>query len=139
MNFKIDGIDKLQKNVTMIADRYIPQSAARALLRLLLKVKAEAQRRTPVDDNILKPSARTEIIKSNAFGVYGTVSFHTMYAVYVHERTELKHAPGKEAKFLENAVKKEAPKMSKELGVAIWSELIGKMPRSRGFIKRSSF
>ncbi len=23
------------------------------------------------------------------------------YAVYVHERTELRHAPGKEAKFLE--------------------------------------
>lgn len=139
MNFKIEGIDKLNKNISLAATKYIPRSSARALLRLLLKVKLDAQRRTPVDKNRLKPSARTDIVKSNAYGVYGTVSFHTRYAAYVHERTGLRHAPGKEAKFLENAVKLVAPKMARELGVAIWSDFVAKFPRSGGRVRGNVF
>jgi hypothetical protein len=60
-------------------------------------VKEEAVRRCPIDTGALRKSARVKIR-----GNEGSINFGMDYAVYVHERLDLRHPVG-EAKFLENA------------------------------------
>jgi len=63
-----------------------------------------SQKVVPIDKSILKNSAGTKVLGSSFFTdvvVYYTAS----YAVYVHERTDLKHKKGKQAKFLEGPAK----------------------------------
>jgi hypothetical protein len=60
-------------------------------------VKEEAVRRCPIDTGALRKSARVKIR-----GNTGSINFGMSYAIYVHERLDLRHPVG-EAKFLENA------------------------------------
>ena len=76
----------------------------KGLIRGGLLVQRLSQKVVPVDTGALRGSAGTR-----AFGVgWGTevAVFYTQgYAVYVHERTELRHKKGKQAKYLEEPVR----------------------------------
>lgn len=69
-----------------------------------LFLQRQSQKVVPVEFGNLKNSAGTKVLGYGFFTdvvVYYTAS----YAVYVHERTELKHKKGKQAKFLESPAK----------------------------------
>lgn len=72
----------------------------RGLKRAGLYLQRLSQKVVPIDTGALKNSSGTR-----AFGRGGdttVVVYYTQaYAVYVHERTDLRHKPGKQAKFLE--------------------------------------
>ena len=72
----------------------------RGLPKAGLFLQRSSQEIVPVDKNILKPSANTRK-EGSGWKTVVTVSYTTAYAVYVHERTDLKNKPGQEAKFLE--------------------------------------
>lgn len=74
------------------------------LKRAGLYLQRLSQKVVPVKTGNLKNSAGTRMIgrgKHSAAVVFYTAA----YAVYVHERTELQHKPGKIAKFLERPAK----------------------------------
>lgn len=78
-----------------------------ALLKEAEKVYINMIPRIPIDTGKLKASAFFGAV--NATGLkpgthHVVVGVKTDYAIYVHERTELKHPNGGEAKFLRNAL-----------------------------------
>jgi len=74
--------------------------ARRGLIKAGLFLLRESKKIVPIETSNLKNSGQTKALGwgwNSSVVVYYTAS----YAVYVHERTELKHKKGKSAKFLE--------------------------------------
>lgn len=80
-------------------------AAAAALYQEALAVDAESVKRTPVDTGRLRATHYVAPPTYTADGERIVVELGngTDYAIYVHERTELRHTTG-EAKFLQNAL-----------------------------------
>ena len=105
MSIKISGIDQFRKNMRVLTNKVGPSTYRRAMIRSLIIVEGESMRRTPVDTGKLRASAagNATVLKYNAEGAKGVVFYTANYAIFVHERTELRHING-EAKFLQNAI-----------------------------------
>ena len=76
----------------------------RGLKRAGLFLQRLSQKVVPIATGALKGSAGTRMIGRGKHAV-AAVFYTQAYAVYVHERTELRHKPGKTAKFLEEPAK----------------------------------
>ena len=100
---KVTGISKIQSNM---ATALIRQAAGweRGAKLAGLYVQRESQLIVPVDTGNLKNSAFTRNIGGKGFDADIVVGYRTDYAVYVHERLDLRHAPGKTAKYLEKII-----------------------------------
>lgn len=75
--------------------------AARGLQLALEHVLAESNRIIPLEEGTLMRSGETSIDEGN---LTGTVSYNSPYAVRQHEELTWRHAPGRQAKYLETAV-----------------------------------
>lgn len=75
--------------------------AARGLQLALEHVLAESNKIVPLEEGTLQRSGTTSIDEGN---LTGTVSYNTPYAVRQHEELTWRHAPGRQAKYLETAV-----------------------------------
>jgi len=85
-------------------------SQERGLKRGGLYIQRKSQQVVPILTGTLKNSAGTRVLGSGWYA--DVVVFYTAsYAVYVHERTDLQHAPDKQAKFLEGPARKHRYKM----------------------------
>jgi hypothetical protein len=82
------------------ADSLLGKGIQRGLIAGGRLIQRLSQQVVPVDTGNLKGGADTRKI-GNGWGTEVTVSYSAAYAIYVHERTDLKHKPGKRAKFLE--------------------------------------
>lgn len=78
-------------------------------------VMGEAQQNCPVDTGALRASGTTEPAESKNDRITKTIGFNTDYAAIVHEQTGVHHDVGG-PKYLENAMRDEAPKMSDFVG-----------------------
>ena len=78
-----DGLKELQKKFQKMNPTYAKAWRV-ALNRAGLFIKREAQLRTPVDTGALKNSARYRTM-GTGWKSFGVVSYHTAYAVAVHE------------------------------------------------------
>lgn len=118
---KLKGLNEMQTKMSRMVNNTAPSSYRTAVIKALLRVEAESARRVPVDKHKLRPSGlgNARILKSGPEGASGIMGYTANYAVYVHERTELKHKPGKEAKFLQNAIAHELPQMMHNMKVDI--------------------
>ena len=65
-----------------------------------LWLQAQSQKVVPVDTSALKNSARTRV-EGTGFDTQVSVEYSTHYAIFVHEDLTARHAPGKQAKYLE--------------------------------------
>ena len=100
--FRVTGVEQISQNLRHLVQR-VPAQAAQALNVVAEECMTDAKERTPVDTGTLKRSGKVHQHATPRRLAAG-LSFATEYAVYVHERTELRHATG-EAKFLENDIK----------------------------------
>lgn len=75
--------------------------AARGLQLALEHILAESNAIIPLEEGTLMRSGQTSIDEAN---LTGTVSYGTPYAVRQHEELTWRHAPGRQAKYLETAV-----------------------------------
>lgn len=100
-SFRVQGIDTVSENLRRLAAS-VPVRAAQALNVVAEETMTDAKERTPVDTGTLK---RSGLVFQHATPgrLSAGLSYGTEYAVYVHERTELRHRVG-EAKFLERAI-----------------------------------
>ena len=117
---RIIGADKLKAKIDRIRSRKGPTSYRRALLSFMLKVEHDSVTITPIDTGNLRASGtgNATITSSDSRGASGVVFYTADYAVYVHERTELRHNVG-QSKFLETAIKKNLNRMVNSLGTNI--------------------
>ena len=97
----------------------MPARAAEALNVVGEETMEEAKRRTPVLTGHLRRSGLVHHASARDLSV--RLTFGTEYAVFVHERTELRHRVG-EAKFLENALAFTARFFAARIG----NELLGR-------------
>jgi hypothetical protein len=70
----------------------------------------DAQDRAPIDKGILRASETELPTESTATGFTKVIGFNTSYAAAVHENLTAHHPQG-EAKYLENAMRHNAPKL----------------------------
>jgi hypothetical protein len=75
--------------------------AERGLQLALEHVLAESNRMVPLEEGTLERSGK---VSMDAGTLTGTVSYDTPYAVRQHEEMTWRHAPGRQAKYLETAV-----------------------------------
>lgn len=104
----VEGIVQALKEANVT----IGHKVARGLKKAGLLLQRYSQEVVPIDTSNLKNSAGTR-----AFGkgwLTDVVVFYTAhYAVYVHERTDLKHAEGKQAKYLEGPAREHRDELLK--------------------------
>lgn len=118
---KLKGIRNMGNNLEKLLKVTAPNVYRSAVIKAMLMVEAESARRVPVDTGNLRYSGlgNARITESSPVGAKGEVGYTAKYAVYVHERTDLRHQPGKEAKFLQKAVAHEATRMANDMKVSI--------------------
>ena len=75
--------------------------AAVGLQLALEHILAESNKLVPLDEGTLQRSGTTSIDEEN---LEGTVTYNSPYAVRQHEEMTWRHAPGRQAKYLETAV-----------------------------------
>lgn len=97
-------------------------AAAAALYAEGFALDADMVPRIPVDFGLLRGSHYVAPPTYSGGAIVVEVGVGTEYAVFVHERTELRHPTG-EAKFLERAIAARAPGMATRLAKAIGRNL----------------
>ena len=100
-----------------------PQAAAVALNEVAEVTMTDAKERTPVQYGRLKASGIVAEY-ATARNLKARLAFGTEYAVFVHERLELRHKVG-EAKFLERALAKTARTFAADIKAKIMQILNG--------------
>lgn len=112
----IRGVSDIRRALAS-ADKQIASNMRRGLAKAALLLQRYSQEVVPIDTSNLKNSAGTRLIGSG-WDSDAIVFYTAAYAVYVHERTDLKHAPGKQAKFLEGPMREHREELLK----VIWGE-----------------
>lgn len=77
------------------------RKAARGVRQGLETVLAASNAIVPLDEGPLQRSGKVDVDEER---LEGTVSYDTPYAVIQHENLDYKHAPGRQAKYLETAL-----------------------------------
>ncbi|WP_216588592.1 minor capsid protein [Streptomyces brasiliscabiei] len=80
------------------------RAAARGLLLGAEHVLGVSNDRVPLDEATLQQSGTASVDEGDLTAM---VSYDTPYAVPQHERLDYRHAPGREAKYLENSLNSE--------------------------------
>ena len=75
--------------------------AARGMRLALEHVLAESNKIIPLEEGTLMRSGKVSMDEG---GLTGSISYDTPYAVRQHEEMTWRHAPGRQAKYLETAV-----------------------------------
>ncbi|MFE6103185.1 hypothetical protein ACFVQ4_24955 [Streptomyces laurentii] len=83
------------------AAQALREAAARGLLLGAEHVLGLSTEVVPLDEAALQRSGTASVDESS---LTATVAYDTPYAVVQHERMDLRHAPGRTAKYLENSV-----------------------------------
>lgn len=92
------------------------EAAAQGLELALQHLLTEAQRIVPLDKGPLERSG-----KAVRDGLNGSVSFDTVYAVRQHEELTWRHAPGRQAKYLETPMNTQRPQMLRLMAVPLFN------------------
>jgi hypothetical protein len=85
------------------------EAAADGLGEAMEHLLGVSQAITPIEEGTLVASGKAEVDRGE---LIGAVSFDGPYAVYQHERLDLRHDPGRQAKYLESPAHAEVPVMS---------------------------
>ncbi|GAA1977410.1 minor capsid protein [Kitasatospora viridis] len=81
------------------------EAAARGLELGLEHVLTQANQLVPLEEGTLERSGKVSMDTAN---LTGAVSYDTVYAVRQHEELSWKHAPGRQAKYLEQPFNSES-------------------------------
>jgi hypothetical protein len=95
------------------------KAAAKGVELGLEHVLAESKKLVPLEEGTLERSGKVTI---DAERLEGTVSYDTVYARRQHEELTWKHAPGRQAKYLEQPMHTEAPKVLEIIAATIRRE-----------------
>ena len=106
---QIEGVEEIRARLKA-ADRKLGFQVRAGLIKAGLLLLRESKKIVPVDTSNLKNSGDTKPL-GHGWATDVVVFYTAEYAVYVHERTDLKHAPGKKAKFLEEPMKLMRPQL----------------------------
>jgi hypothetical protein len=103
----ISGVEALLTKLRR-TDQALERNFEKGLIAGGLYLQRESQKVCPVEYGNLHNSATTRKVagKGRTADIVVAYGHNAEYAVYVHERTELHHREGKQAKFLEGPARK---------------------------------
>jgi len=104
MLLKLTGVSNLQRQLTKAAAQMgmsFEVNAKRAGLYIL----RESKKIVPVDTSTLKNSGFVRNVGGPGWAADVIVGYTAAYAVFVHERTDLKHKEGKTDHYLDKVIK----------------------------------
>ncbi len=113
---EIKGAKQLQEALAKLGDRMMAE-AGKALYAEAELIMTESKEQCPVDTGALRGTGHVEDPQASGGQVTVQMGYGgpaAPYAVYVHERLDVRHRVGK-AKFLEDPVKAAAPKLPARL------------------------
>ena len=119
-NFQLVGVAKVTAAISRLAQT-MPVAAAQALNEVAELTMTSSKEQTPVEFGVLKASGKVD--RATAADLKATLSYGTEYALIVHENLNARHAPGTNAKYLENAVNKAAGTFSRDIADALKDRL----------------
>lgn len=98
----VEGVEEILSNIHRHRIRTAHQ-VEMGLKKAGLFLQRESQKIVPVDTGNLRASATTRKVSGSGFSTDVVVAYGqgAEYAVYVHEDLNAHHAPGKQAKYLE--------------------------------------
>ncbi len=101
----------------------------RVMYRRLLIVEGESARLCPVRFGFLRASRRTDapVWSTVTRTVWCLIGYFIAYALWVHERTELRHTPPTQAKFLEAPLEASLDTLEREIadeGLRVIREMV---------------
>jgi hypothetical protein len=132
MGLEVRGANNLSKNLSALARRKGPPTYAQIILRAIVMVENASAKLTPVKTGHLRDSGlgnvkgESGILKESPDGAVGFTANTAEYALYVHERADLKHKKGKTAFFLQKALQEVAPKIERMFGVGLRTGMFSK-------------
>jgi len=94
------------------ADTQLAKDMRRGLAKAGLLLQRYSQEVVPFDTGNLHGSSGTRVV-GRGWDTDAIVFYTASYAVYVHERTDLQHAIGKQAKFLEGPAREHRAELLK--------------------------
>jgi len=101
---KINGLKRLGQNLQTMRTKNAPLVYRKIIKTILAKTERRVTRLTPIKSGNLRGHGLGNTrVTSDMNGAKGTISNTADYAVYVHERDDLKHPKG-EYKFLKKAL-----------------------------------
>jgi len=114
----VTGASEIRQRIRMLSAS-LGEKFRRGLTKAGLELQRWSQKEVPVDMGTLKNSAGTRVIGAG-WGSDAVVFYTAAYAVYVHERMDLKHPVGR-AKFLEGPARERRDELlriiEREVGV----------------------
>lgn len=113
----LHGTEQMIAKLVKIAQAY-PDVVGKALYQEGEIEMTEAKRRTPVDTGALRATGVVNPPERNGSHISVTLTFGTLYAVFVHEDLEAFHKIG-QAKFLESTLQESASHMAERVGKRI--------------------
>lgn len=96
------------------------EGAVRGLHLATEHLLAESRRVVPLEEGTLERSGTASVDDSE---LRGCVAYLPEYAIYQHEALDWKHAPGRQAKFLEQPLQTESKTMNDIIAAQIRREL----------------
>lgn len=96
--------------------------AVRGLRLAVEHVLAESRRIVPIEEGTLERSGVGTVDERT---LTGAVSYDTPYAVYQHERLDLRHDAGRTAKYLERPMREQAQRVGEIIAAAVRRSLRG--------------
>lgn len=141
---KVEGLPQLLGRLKALRPT-AGDAAQRGLVLAAEHLKGKSQEVVPVDTGVLRESAYVRVADRSTRGTmlpkgYDSiveVGYSAPYAHYVHENLEMRHQPGKIAKYLEIPAQQEAGAMRRILSDATRGEYQKKaveaLSRVRGF------
>jgi len=116
-------VNELRRNLRNMQNQH--RNAVVKTIRWCLKdLLKKANKIVPLDKGDLRKSGKYEVIFKGS-KVRGEVSYNTHYALIQHENLEFRHAPGRQAKYLEQPAKENAKFYSEKMKEKI-KEVLGK-------------
>lgn len=114
---EVKGTKELQRALEKLGKQALPE-AGKALYAEAELIMTDSKKQCPVDTGTLRSTGYVE--QPEASGDQVTVQMGyggpaAPYAIWVHERLDLRHNPPTKAKFLEDPVKAAAPKLPARL------------------------
>jgi hypothetical protein len=120
--YKVLGIEKTIKALNATT-RQVRGAVAGAIYQAGIDLVRSSVRQVPIDQGTLESShyvaPPTEVVGEPSC----EVGYGTSYAIYVHERTELKHRNGRKAKFLSDPFDKIKNRYAQIIGAKAKSNL----------------
>lgn len=102
---KIDGTQDVLRGL-VVAHEAARKALAGALFIEANNVMNESKEIVPVDTGYLRASGYVDLPREGPGGINVEMGYTAPYAIYVHENLNARHAPGKQAKFLEQPLMK---------------------------------